>query len=684
MLRRWKRRTSMRLRHAVRKLNRKANPSGLIELAIAHNWRLVGLLTLGCALLTASGYFLVHRSVDNLLRAEAERTAQEWAQYFVKRIPDLEAIANGAVPSLSDMDVMENVRNMGSVFLFKLFDRNGHLRLVADKKSTFAARTEALAVHNAQAAQAVQRGRIFVDFMSGAGKANRPAHYSEAYVPIVRDGHTVAVVEVYVDQTARYAEYRASAASMAAIAALLAALAFGLPALALYKRSRQVARADERVHFLAKHDALTGLPNRALLNERLEQAMARALRGEIVAIHMLDLDHFKHVNDALGHPVGDKLLQMVSQRLRTLIRETDTVARMGGDEFAVVQCALTQAADATTLAQRIVEVVSEPYEIDGHQAVIGASIGIALAPSDGVAPDQMIRNADLALYRAKADGRAGFRFFEATMDARMQERRLLERDLRKAMTAGEFELHYQPIVSLATDEITGFEALVRWHHPEKGLVSPGTFIPLAEEIGLIIPLGEWVIKDACRTAAHWPADLRVAVNLSPAQFRSPGLLAVVVGALAASGLPANRLELEITETVLLQNNGKTLDILRQIHELGVRIAMDDFGTGYSSLSYLQSFPFDKIKIDRSFVKDITESSSCLNIVRAVAALAKGLGVTATAEGVETKEQLAAVTSEGCDEMQGFLKSKPLPASEIERLFLADRRKRESNVSTVAA
>jgi len=305
--------------------------------------------------------------------------------------------------------------------------------------------------------------------------------------------------------------------------------------------------------------------------------------------------------------------------------------------------------------------------------VIGASIGIAVGPGDGVSPEQIIRNADLALYRAKGDGRGTLRFFEPEMDAQMQEQRALECDLRKALLAGEFELYYQPVVDLASSEISGFEALIRWHHPTRGMVAPDMFIPLAEEIGLIVPLGEWAIRQACATAAQWPENLRIAVNLSPAQFRSPGLLQAIVGALAAAGMAANRLELEITETILLQDNEATLTLLYQLRELGVRIAMDDFGTGYSSLSYLQSFPFDKIKIDRSFVRDIAESPGSLNIVRAVAALANGLGMAATAEGVETQAQLDTIKSEGCTEMQGFLFSRPLPAAEIERLFLANCR-----------
>jgi diguanylate cyclase (GGDEF)-like protein len=430
-------------------------------------------------------------------------------------------------------------------------------------------------------------------------------------------------------------------------------------------------RSEAKIAHMALHDTLTGLPNRVLLNEHLEQALARVKRGEIVATHIFDLDHFKTVNDTLGHPTGDKLLTMAADRLRTLVRETDTIARMGGDEFAIVQVGIAQPADATSLAQRIIAVVSEPYDIDGHQVVIGASVGIAVGPNDGTTTEQIIRNADLALYRAKGDGRGTYRFFEPEMDAQMQARRELESDLRKALSANEFELHYQPVVDLASNEISGLEALIRWRHPSKGMVAPNMFIPLAEEIGLIIPLGEWVLRQACATAALWPAQLKIAVNLSPAQFRSPGLLQAIVGALAASGLAPDRLELEITEAILLQDSEATLAMLYSLRELGVRIAMDDFGTGYSSLSYLQSFPFDKIKIDRSFVRDIAESTGSLNIVRAVAALAKGLGMTATAEGVETAEQLDTIRAEGCTEMQGYLFSRPLPACEIEKLFLSD-------------
>jgi diguanylate cyclase (GGDEF)-like protein len=436
-------------------------------------------------------------------------------------------------------------------------------------------------------------------------------------------------------------------------------------------------RSEAKIAHMAHHDALTGLPNRRLLDERLEHAVAHAKHGEIVATHLLDLDYFKNVNDTLGHPVGDKLLRMVADRLRRLVQEGETVARMGGDEFAIVQVQVAQPSDATALAQRVIEEVSEPYEIDGHQVVVGASVGISVSVTDGPSSDLLLRNADLALYRAKSGGRGTLRFFEPEMDAQMQTRRLMESDLRRALVGHEFEVHYQPIVNLQSNEISAFEALIRWQHSERGMVSPAAFIPLAEEIGLIVPLGEWVLRTACSAAARWPDHTKICVNLSPVQFRSRGLVEVVIGALATSGLRPGRLELEITETVLLADTEATLAVLHQLRGLGVRIAMDDFGTGYSSLSYLQTFPFDRIKIDRSFVKGVAEDIGSLNIVRAVAALAKGIGMATTAEGVETQEQLDAVKAEGCTEMQGFLFSRALPSRDIERLFLFKQKATEN-------
>ncbi len=351
------------------------------------------------------------------------------------------------------------------------------------------------------------------------------------------------------------------------------------------------------------------------------------------------------------------------------------VARFGGDEFAVVQVGQEQPAAARTLAQRIIDELNKPFLITEHQISIGASVGIALAPNDGRKAEELLRNADMALYRSKADGRGVYRFFEQEMDARMQARRRLELDLRRALIEGEFCLYYQPLVDAKSDDPTGFEALLRWQHPERGMVSPAEFIPLAEEIQLIVPLGEWVLRQACADAATWPGELGVAVNLSPVQFRSKNLINVVARALGDAGLAPQRLELEITEGVLLANDSQTLAMLHALRELGVKIAMDDFGTGYSSLGYLQSFPFDKIKIDASFIRRLSEDASSKAIVRAVTGLGKSLGIATTAEGVETSDQLSWARAEGCTEVQGFLYSEPRPASELKQVLrrLAARR-----------
>jgi diguanylate cyclase (GGDEF)-like protein len=406
------------------------------------------------------------------------------------------------------------------------------------------------------------------------------------------------------------------------------------------------------------------LPNRSVLSERIEQALAQAGRGPGFAIFCLDLDYFKQVNDTSGHPVGDELLRAVANRLRGCVREIDTVVRLGGDEFAIIQPGITNPEDAALLARRLVECVGAPYEFDGKRLIIGCSVGIAMAPSDGTIAEKLLKNADIALYRAKSDGRGTWRFFEPEMDASLQARRALELDLREAMDKDEFELFYQLFYCLRSDRVSGFEALLRWRHPTRGLVPPELFIPIAEEIGLIIPLGEWVLCRACEQAATWPEELKLAVNVSAVQFRNSELIEVVAKALAASKLPAHRLELEITESVLLANSAETLAKLHKLHALGLSIALDDFGTGYSSLSYLRSFPFEKLKIDQSFVRDLTGTEESKVIVRAIVSLGRSLGMQTTAEGVETIEQLNQVRAEGCDEAQGFFFSHPVPATEL--------------------
>jgi len=426
--------------------------------------------------------------------------------------------------------------------------------------------------------------------------------------------------------------------------------------------------AGRRAEYLAMHDALTGLPNRVLLLERLEQAIASVgRRRDMAALLLLDLDRFKDINDTLGHPAGDLLLQEVAVRLSACVREVDTVARIGGDEFCIVLMGIKDATDAQLLSQRLLEIFRNPIELAGHEVLVTISVGIALVPTDGSIPDKLLKHADIALYRAKEEGRNASRFFEPEMDARLQQRKAFERELRLALTRDELELYYQPKVSLHNDEVAGVEALVRWHHPERGLVPPSEFIGIAEETGLILQLGEWVLRTACRQAATW-SDLEVSVNISPAQFRQPDLVQIVRHALQDSGLAPHRLELEVTESVLIQQPAAAAKLLDDLKALGVHVAMDDFGTGYSSLSYLQRFHFDKIKVDRSFIWAIGREPTAKAIVRAVISLANSLGMLTCAEGVETNEQLTALRCEGCSEVQGYLFGKPMPAAEFARRY----------------
>jgi len=426
--------------------------------------------------------------------------------------------------------------------------------------------------------------------------------------------------------------------------------------------------AEARIAHMARHDALTGLPNRVQFQEALEKALARAGDTQQVAVLCLDLDRFKTVNDTLGHPVGDELLVQVAQRLQRCLRPSDMLARLSGDEFAIVQVSGRHSAAPRKLAQKLVSALSPAFLVGGHQIVSSTSIGVALAPADGHGADVILKHADLALYGAKHEGRSRYRFFSADMGESMQSRRQLETDIRGALSAGEFCLHYQPFFCAAYQEIIGFEALLRWLHPTRGLVSPDEFVPLAEETGLIVPLGEWVLREALHEAARWPEHLKLAVNFSPAQFRSGQLVQTVAHALATSGVEAARLELEITEGVLFADTEAALATLHRLRNLGVRTAMDDFGTGYSSLNYLRLFPFDKLKIDQSFVRDLGTTPEAGAIIRTTVALASSLGMSTTAEGVETSEQLQLLQAEGCSEVQGFLLGRPKSAEDTHQLL----------------
>jgi diguanylate cyclase (GGDEF)-like protein len=427
-------------------------------------------------------------------------------------------------------------------------------------------------------------------------------------------------------------------------------------------------RSEAKISHMAHYDALTDLPNRAQFYQKMDELLARMPQGNAFAVLSLDLDRFKSVNDTFGHPVGDKLLQAVAGRMRSCIRDCDLVARLGGDEFAIVQVEYQRPEDASSLAKRLIDALNAPYQIDGHHILIGTSVGIAIAPGDGTDPDQLMTNADMALYRSKADGGSAHRFFAAQTDACTRAFRPLELDLRQALGNGEFSLDYQPIVDVRSRRINACEALLRWHHPERGSLPPLEFIPIAERTGLIVPIGEWVLRRACAEAAHWPGKITVAVNVSPAQFRNANFLNVVADALEKSGLPAGRLELEITELVLMHDDTAALTLLRQLKDLGVSIVMDDFGSGYSSLGYLRTFPFDKIKIDQSFTRDLPENKESLAILRAVVGLARNLGIVTTAEGIETQKQLDILRAEGCIQAQGSFFSVPKSSKEVRGLL----------------
>lgn len=432
------------------------------------------------------------------------------------------------------------------------------------------------------------------------------------------------------------------------------------------QRTRELKRA-------ALHDPLTGLPNRVRFQERLDQALGRVRRSHNgIALLLVDLDGFKEVNDTLGHPAGDQLIQGVADRLASMTRETDCVARLGGDEFAIVQVPVANADEASVLADRLLDHMQPPFVIDGNAIQAQMSIGIAIAPQDGTSVDEMFKHADLALYRAKADGKSCYRFFEKEMDRRIVEKRQLVAEIRRAVRENEFELFYQPIMDVETERPCCFEALLRWRHPKRGILPPSEFLSVAESSGLIATIGEWAMRQACIDAGNWPDDISVAVNVSAIQFLQGRLLSTVQRTLRESGINPSRLELEIVESIVLKDSSEVVHVLDQLNSLGVRIVMDDFGTGYSSLSYLKNFPFNKLKLDRSFVQDLVGCSDALAIIRAVATLGECLGLELTAEGVETPEQLAAVKAEGYERIQGFLFARPMPIHELVARYLPEK------------
>jgi diguanylate cyclase (GGDEF)-like protein len=611
----------------------------------------------------------VKLTTDYLLYQSATADARHWARYVAENVKDLEQIAGGEQPSTRSMTFFDGAQRVGLVFRYEIFNREGYSQLVSDRQGTALVD---LSEFNPAAASAVKTDRPVVAVKESA-QPDRPSFFAEAYVPVLDGGRPIAVVAAYVDQTAQRDLYFRSFLLAAVALCLLTALAFIIPAAAWYRRTREKQRADAEIHFLAKHDGMTRLANRGHLNERLAGALARvAAIGSRLAVHYVDLDRFKEVNDTLGHQTGDTLINLVAERLRASTRAEDVVARVGGDEFVVVQADILDDAEAAGLAERLLHTMAKPFVVNGHDLATTASIGIALAPQDGIEAEQLLKRADLALYKSKSDGRACFRFFTPAMDAELQARLKLERTIRDAVQNESFELHFQPLIDMPTGRLTGFEALLRLRDADGNDIPPTIVVPMAEDMGLIGKIGTWVIRTACLAAAQWPKHLTVAVNLSPAQFYAGSVCEVVNSALAESGLEPTQLELEITEALLLRDTEAILDELGRLKALGVAVVMDDFGTGYSSLSYLWRFPFDKIKIDRAFMQTVDAADENVQtIIKTIVGLGHSLHMRVTVEGVEDGEQADFVRDAACDEVQGFYFGRPLAEADLPARILAD-------------
>lgn len=626
--------------------------------------RAVRLFVVVLGILIASTWLTACLLTRHLLNEDATNNARKWAEFLAINVPDLEQIANGELPSAASRAFFEATRKAGEVSRYVIFNRDGYSQLQSDRSGVAPVDLSELSTF---AASAARTGQPVVS-VEATQSHGRSTYLADAFVPVVINGRTVATVAAIVDETELRDRFYSATLLATVLLCALTALAFGIPAIAWYQRTQEKQQADRRIRYLAHHDVLTDLPNRAKLIERLE-AMLRLLpdTGTMLAVHLFDIDRFKQVNDTLGHDGGDFLLSTVGQRMRALARAEDVVARLGGDEFVVVQSGLRDKTEAEAFAARISAALSAPTHLNGHEIRATFTIGVALAPNDGVTTERLFKCADLALYAGKMAGRNCIRFFAPEMDEAMQRRAGLEKIVRDAVARDAMVLHYQPIFEMNGKRLVGFEALARLPAPDGSLIPPTTFIPLIEEIRLIDKFGAWVLRDACRTAMSWPENLRVAVNLSPSQFRSGEIEKAVVDALNGSGLAPHRLELEITEAVLLEDCETTLATLRRFKTMGISIAMDDFGTGYSSLAYLWKFPFDKIKIDRSFMEGFDDAGAghdVETVAKSIIALGREMKMRVTVEGVETPNQVGFLFDADADQVQGFYFGKPIPASEI--------------------
>lgn len=605
-------------------------------------------------------------TVEHLLYSDATAAAESWAKYVVENVDDIGDIANGAQASAESMNFFIRTQQIRNVFGFEITDLQGNVQLISDGWKITSPHG---AIRDEAAARVGKSGRLIIEVKEGTPPL-RPLHYSQAYLP-VGDGAARAVVAAYVDLTENYNKFRNVFLVSVLTLCLLTGAGVSIPLIAWQRLTRQKQQADRRIRFLAAHDPLTSVMNRSSLIERLglELAALKPERGEI-ALHFIDIDHFKGINDTYGHDGGDVVLTTIADRFTAITRRDDMVGRFGGDELIVLQSDVSGSKQAEAFAERLRAEAAEPIKFKDQQIMTTVSIGVAIAPAHGRSPDRLLKSADLAVYVSKAVGRNCVRLFLPSMDAELTARIKLEKAVRDAVASGSFVLHFQPIFELG-GRLIGFEALVRLPAEDGSLIPPLAFLPVAEELRLIDQVGVWVLREACRTAVKWPADLVVAVNLSPSQFASGNISDVIAGILRESGLDAHRLEVEITESLLLNDTDAAIADLNKLKAMGVGIVMDDFGTGYSSLSYLWRFPFNKIKIDRSFMSGLDRTGrNAETVIKTIVALGQELQMRVTVEGVETAKQAAFLEGISGDQAQGFFFGRPMPASEITADFVA--------------
>lgn len=634
------------------------------------HWRMPARFLVMFTVLTLASSFVVAQQTKQLLRADAESTAHGWAEYLVRNLSDLRPIMEGEMPTAESVIFFEQSKKVGNVYQFRIFDRDGRLRVVSNQIGRISTYTTSFEDEFPGKLKRILQGNNSIS--SRPGVVGEPTFLAKAHIPIRDGGDVIGLLEVSVDQSNKQGLFYGVFQKAASTLGIVLAFAFGIPTFAFWYRTRQKEEAEAHIHFLAHHDALTRLANRESFLATLDRHVLDDPKTPGSALHFLDLDHFKSINDTLGHDTGDAVLKEAARRLRNAVGKEGVAARMGGDEFVVLQHPLAGKTDAEALAEKIVKVLSEPYELGGQVLHVGTSIGIALGGQDGTESERLLKCADLALYAAKAAGRSTFRFFDASMDDELQRRRRIEAQIRNALTSGGLLLHYQPLMDLRTGRIDGFEALVRMMGEDGKLVPPGDFIPVAEDTGLISDIGRFVVNEACRAAASWPGEVSISVNLSPAEFRSGRAIGIVKEALDASGLDPSRLEIEVTEGLLLRNTDTTKRLIHELKAMGASLALDDFGTGYSSFNYLWDFPFDKLKIDRSFVQALGTKANASDIVRTLVVLGHTLHLKVTAEGIETAAESAALTAMGCDVGQGYFYSRPVPEKAATALLEAER------------